>query len=301
MASIIPFEGGALPAYLQTVAPEGLNDDLTAHAGAGFPVISIKGKAFTIVRDGDRKIVPNPKDPDSPATYLDVVLVKANRATSKVYYIKGYTEGSSDGAKPDCFSNDGTAPDPQSESPQSKACASCKHNVWGSKIGDNGQKSKACQDSVRMAVATADNLKEAYLLRVPPASIKALGEHGKLLKNRGVKYNMVVTRVSFEAEVATPKLLFKPIGFLPETAYASVVALGESDLVSGILGTDGFVPVEEGANPAEQAAAVEKAKEVVEQAAKPAKPAKPVQAAKADKPAPAAEPEIDLDSLNFDD
>lgn len=299
MASIIPFEGGALPAYLQTVAPEGLNDDLTAHAGAGFPVISIKGKAFTVVRDGDRKIVPNPKDPDSPATYLDVILVKANRATSKVYYIKGYTEGGSDGQKPDCFSNDGVAPDPQSETPQSKACATCKNNVWGSKIGENGQKSKACQDSVRMAIATADNLKEAYLLRVPPASIKALGEHGKVLKNRGVQYNMVVTRVGFEAEVATPKLTFKPIGFLPESAYAAVKALGESDLVSSILGTDGFIPAED-AGEAAGKVAEEQAKAAVEQAAKTTKPAEPAKTkAKAKEPAP--EPEINLDDLNFDD
>lgn len=298
MANIIPFEGGALPAYLQSVAPEGLNDDLTAHAGAGFPVISIKGKAFTVVRDGDRKIVPNPKDPDSPATYLDLILVKANRATSKVYYIKGYTEGGSDGQKPDCFSNDGVAPDPQSETPQSKACATCKHNVWGSKIGENGQKSKACQDSVRMAVSTADNLKEAYLLRVPPASIKALGEHGKVLKNRGVQYNMVVTRVSFEAEVATPKLTFKPIGFLPESAYAAVKELGASDLVSSILGTDGFIPAEDAGEASAGVAAEEQAKAVVEQAAKAAKPAK---AAKAKEPEPKPEPEINLDDLNFDD
>ena len=65
---IIPFEGGNLPAYLKKANVEELNNDLLAHAGGGFPLISIKGKVFAVVRNGERNIIPNPKDPEAPAT-----------------------------------------------------------------------------------------------------------------------------------------------------------------------------------------------------------------------------------------
>ncbi len=77
--NIIPFDGSkSLPAYLKSFNVADINSDLTAHAGGGFPVISIKGKVFAVVRDGERVVLPNPKDPDSPATAIDVVLLKAN-------------------------------------------------------------------------------------------------------------------------------------------------------------------------------------------------------------------------------
>jgi len=205
MSNIIPFDGGKLPAYLAKTNIAQLNADLTSHAGGGFPVISIKGKVFAVVRDGERKVLPNPKDPDSPATSIDVVMLKVNKGTSKVFYAKGYTEGS-EGVKPDCFSNEGIKPDASIEAPQSKTCATCKWNQWGSKIGENGSKGKACQDSVRMAVATPNLVNDPYLLRVPPASIRSLGEYGQMLAKRGVAYNMVVTKVGFDMEAPTPKL-----------------------------------------------------------------------------------------------
>jgi hypothetical protein len=296
MASIIPFEGGALPAYLQVPPAEALNDDLTAHAGAGFPVISIKGKVFATVRDGERKILPNPKDPDSPASHIDMVLVKANKSTSKVYYINGYTEGA-EASKPDCFSNDGSFPDASSEEPQAKSCAVCKHNVWGTKVSTDGKggKGKACQDSVRIAVASPGAINDPYLIRVPPSSIRALGEYGKLLKQRGVKYNMVLTRLSFDADMATPKLQFKPIGFLPEAHYAQVVEAAGTELVTAILGSAG-VPVEP---PDETPVPEAPAPAPAPVATKPPKAAKTP--AETPKPPVVVEEEIDLDSLKFDD
>jgi hypothetical protein len=124
MSNIIPFDSGNLPAYLKAANRAVINDDLTAHAGTGFPVISIKGKVFAVVRDGDRNVLPNPNDPDSPATSIEVVLVKANKGTSKVFYAKGYQEGS-ENTKPDCFSNEGTKPDASIAVPQAKSCALC--------------------------------------------------------------------------------------------------------------------------------------------------------------------------------
>ena len=59
MSKIIPFDtaSGNLPAYLKQANRAAVNDDLTAHAGTGFPVMSIKGKNFTVVRDGERTVL----------------------------------------------------------------------------------------------------------------------------------------------------------------------------------------------------------------------------------------------------
>ena len=309
MSNIIPFESSNLPAYLKGFDVSTLNADLTAHASSGgFPVISIKGKVFAVVRDGERKVLPNPKDPDSPATAIDVVLLKANKGTSKVFYAKGYTEGG-EAAKPDCFSNEGVKPDASVEKPQSKSCGTCPHNQWGSKIGDNGGKGKACQDSVRLAVATANQLNEPYLLRVPPASIRSLGDYGDMLKKRGVGYNMVVTKIAFDMESPTPKLVFKPIGMLDDNGFKEVQEVVATETVKSILG-GGFTPSEVAAEaPTDVEAVVAKAKAPAVSKSKVVTDDEIDAAigAKAEAPAPAAKPkndmsvDLELDDLNFDD
>jgi hypothetical protein len=305
MSNIIPFDSGNLPAYLRGAEAAGINDDLTAHASSGFPVLSIKGKTFSVSRGGERTVLMNPKDPDSVASSLELVILKANKGTSKVFYAKGYVEGS-EATKPDCFSNEGTKPDASVEKPQSKSCAVCPKAQWGSKISDDGRKGKACQDSVRIAVAAPDAINDPMLLRVPPASIKALGEFGDLLKKRGggkLAYNMVVTRVGFVAEEASPKLTFKPVGMLSDEAYGLVKDTVQSDTVQSILGNGYAFEAPEAETEQAAEAEIPKAAAVVEKPAAKAKPkAEP-------KPEPKAEPAIadmevaglDLDDLNFDD
>ena len=305
--NIIPFDGSKnLPAFLKQVDISALNSDLTSHAGGGFPVISIKGKVFAVVRDGDREVLMNPLDPESAATSLDVVLVKANKGTSKVFYLKGYDKDTSEGQKPDCYSADGIEPAADAQNKQAKKCATCAHNQWGSRISEKGAtKGKACSDTVRMAVAAAGQLNDPMLLRVPPASIKALGEYGQSLAKRGVGYNMVVTKVSFDITAESPKLSFKPIGLLDDAGWAEVQEIAASDIVNNILGAS---PVAVEAIAEAPVAAPVKAKpapvveEEVHEVPEPKAEAKPKAAPKA-KPAPVVEDEVDfdLDGINFDD
>jgi hypothetical protein len=300
--NIIPFDSGSnLPSFLKKVDIAALNADLTAHAGGGFPVISIKGKVFAVVRDGDREIQMNPKDLDSAATSLNVVLLKANKGTSKVFYLKGYDKDTSEGQKPDCYSSDGVEPAADSQNKQAKKCATCPHNQWGSRISEKGAtKGKACSDTVRMAVAPAGQINDAMLLRVPPASIKALGEYGQMLAKRGVGYNMVVTKVGFDLQAESPKLTFSAIGLLDDEGFAEVQEIVASDVVSNILG----------ASPMAVEAAPEAEPEATPEAEKPApapvkaeeKPAAKPKAAAKPKPVPAEEEfDLDLDGINFDD
>jgi hypothetical protein len=289
MSNIIPFESGNLPAYFKEVDVASLNTDLTNHSGGGFPIISIKGKIFTVVRDGVRTVLPNPKDPDSPATAIDVVVVKANKGTSKVFYAGGYSEGG-DQKKPDCFSNTGDRPDPSVKSPQAKSCATCTHNQWGSRTGENGGKGKACQDSVRIAIAAPGMLNDPMLLRVPPASIRALGEFGQACAKRGLPYNAVVTKLGFDMESPTPKLVFRPVGMLDDKGFAQVQDVANGDTVASILGKVGSAE----ALPAPTA----KVEAPVEEAPAPkvaAAPKKKVEVKEIDTS------DLNLDDLNFDD
>lgn len=299
MSNLIPFEASNLPAYIKSANVADINADLTAHAGTGFPVISIKGKTFAVVRDGERQVLTKEVDGETvPAPSIDVVLIKANKANSKVFYLKGYQDGV-EGQKPDCFSNDGVKPDAGVENPQAKSCATCPHNQWGSRISDNGSKGKACADSVRLAVAQPNLLNDPYLLRVPPASIKPLGEYGKMLAKRNVAYNMVVTRVGFVMEEATPKLTFKAMGFLDEASYSKLAEITQGDVVQAILGS-GFVA--DSAPAGEEPIAAPPAAETPAKA----KPAKAKTEAPAEKAAPPKDvevevPDLDLGNLKFDD
>ena len=315
--NIIPFDGSKnLPSFIKQINIADLNADLTSHAGGGFPVISIKGKAFAVVRDGERTLLRNPKDPESAATSLDVVLLKVNKGTSKVFYLKGYDKDTSEGQKPDCYSPDGIAPAADAENPQAKKCATCPHNQWGSRVSEKGAtKGKACSDTVRMAVAPAGQLNDPMLLRVPPASIKALGEYGQSLAKRGVGYNMVVTKVAFDMEAESPKLTFKPVGLLDDDGWSQVQETIGSDVVSSILGTNPAPavakPVAEVDDEEEAPKPVKKAApEPEEEAPKPVKKAKPAPVAEEEAPKPVKKAAVveatddidfDLDGINFDD
>lgn len=233
MSQVIPFATGNLPAHIARRAKGRSNNALTSHVGnGGYPVLSIKGKVFTLVKQDERKVITRELDGEQvPAAALEIVIVAANPNLSKVWYINGYEDGSN--AKPDCFSNDGIKPDVSIEKPQSKKCADCPKNVWAS--GANG-KGKACGDSRRVAVAAPDQINEPMLLRVPAASLKPLAEYGKKLDNRGTSFDSVVTKIKFEMEESTPKLVFIPVGFLDEDQLEQVDEAIKSDKVQQIIG-----------------------------------------------------------------
>lgn len=255
MSQVIPFESKNLPSFLKAKAAA-VNTDLTTGVGSGgYPVLSIKGKIFTLVKGDTRTVLRKPDDPDEIAQSVEIVILKANPHLSKVYYAKGYDEDGQN-QKPDCSSGDGIKPDTSIAEPQCKTCALCPHNAWGSGRGGKG---KACQDSRRVAIAAAGQLNEPMLLRVPPATLKPLAEYANALAKRGAPYNAVVTKIRFEAEEATPKLEFKPVGFLNEDQYAEAEEISNSDIVSQIIGVSA-VPHHDEDAPALEAPAAKPAK-----------------------------------------
>lgn len=209
-------------------------DDLDAGVSAGFPVMSIRGAKWRIVEGGEEHPIYLPDTTDL-APFVKVVLLRANPAVSKTYYEGQYVEGSD--AKPDCHSNDGIKPAADAPSPQAKSCAECPMNVWGSKISPSGSKIKACADVRRIAILPADDLAYApILLRVPGASLGDLAAYGKALKQRGIPYSAVVTKLSFDPDAAFPKIMFRFERVLTQEEMAQVAERMAEPIVEDVLG-----------------------------------------------------------------
>ena len=236
MSKMVPV-GANLPAELQDVFNvEELAGDLYDGASSGFAVVGFKGSRWKLKYGGEEQPVLD--DNEEPKPSIEVVIIKASREISKIYYEKDYAEG--DDSSPDCFSSDGTVPDAESLAPQSDTCANCSHNVWGSKITPAGKKSKACGDSRRIAVVPLDDItNEAYggpmLLRVPAASLQDLAKYGKGMAAKGFPYNAIGTRLGFDIDAAFPKLTFKPIRVLKDEQLVQVAEVFRSDSVANIL------------------------------------------------------------------
>lgn len=238
---VIPFDptdnAAKLPAAYKELLPADMQEfteEFSAGVSISFPVVSIKGKVFTVKHGEDQHVLTRPDDPDSPASYIDVVVIAANKGIAKAYYKKGYTEGSADA--PDCWSNDGERPDPSVEKPMAKSCKTCPYNQFGSRITEDGKKAKACNDSKRLAIATMDDLLNPMLLRVPATSLKNWQQYINLLSRKGVVPMMVLTRIKFNSDAAYPQLEFKPVGLLPPEKVGEVKAARELEVVDYITG-----------------------------------------------------------------
>lgn len=228
---LIPW-AAKVPAYLRS----GVSSTAALFAGisGGYKVLSIKGKTWTIVDGGERTIITKPDEPDEPASAIQVVIIKASRLLSKSFYLK-FEEGA--GEKPVCHSNNGKTPELDAQTPQSTTCAACPKNVWGS--GQDG-KGKACKDVRRVAVAPVHKLDEPMLLRVPPDSLKELSNLGKEIYSKDPTLDLcaVVVKMRFDPAKATPKILFSPVGLLPEDLAMAAVESAKSEMLSSILGLE---------------------------------------------------------------
>lgn len=233
---IVPFEVPAALAEKYKGIFGDTNKDLSEGVQPSFGVVSFKGKVWRVKFKGEERIVRN-KDGD-PAASLVAVIVKASPQISKIYYPGAYTEGDNDA--PLCYSIDGVKPDPNSKEIQAPNCAVCPRNVWGSKITEQGNKTKACADSRRLAIVPYPDLRNAnfggpLLLRVPPASLQELARFSDELEELGVPYQAVITKITFDAELAYPKLVFSAIKALTEEEALVIKELLEGPEIGRML------------------------------------------------------------------
>lgn len=243
MSAVIPFDFSTPAAAVATRRPgRSLNADVMM-GSAGFPVLTIKGKIFAIVKDGERKpLVRNMTDDEGnsvevPVASLQLAVIRAN-SKARVFYAKSYTEGD-DNQKPTCFSHDGQRPDSSVEEPQSTNCQLCPHAQWGTKMSADGTggKGTACTVRTRLAVTDPKDPKlTTYLLSVPAGSRSSFSDAVKTADSHGKDYNEVSMKISFDMEAPSPKLVFKPAGLLAEDVYAKVSAMFDEHVVQEIVG-----------------------------------------------------------------
>lgn len=195
--------GNALPDYLR----EG--DDFTkAVAGAqGGRMISIEGGVWRMIVGGEE--VARNED-----RAMNFVVVNAARSVGRVFYEGTYVKGQA--SSPACYSEDGKAPAPDVEKPQSSACMTCPQNVAGSGQGD----SRACRFVQRIAVVLEGDMGgTVYRLQLPAKSIFGKPEGGKMpfqayarfLAGHGAPMSGVVTEARFDTSQAVPVLKFSAV------------------------------------------------------------------------------------------
>jgi hypothetical protein len=246
----------AIARLVALATPETMSE-MTGGVTSGYPIISYKGKVWRIRQSGEETM--HLDDDGNAMPTIDIVLVQANPAPSKIFYDTVYEEGSTDA--PRCFSNDGIKPDVSIQEPINPVCASCPNNVWGSKITPNGKKTRACADARRMAVVFANELQakgaeaSKYLLRVPPASLNPLKDYAeKVLAPKGIPFFGIVSRIGFDPQAAHPQFTFKPARFVDDNEAEAIASMRGSEDVRRILAEAQEFPAQAPAEAGEEAA-----------------------------------------------
>jgi hypothetical protein len=238
--------GAQLNPKFKALAQANIGMDLGDGIRGSYGIVGIKAGKFRIKYKGAENILLNPDG--TPVGYIDVVIVKANAFLNKQYFEGKYVDGAN--AAPVCYSLDGVQPSDASKTKQATTCALCPKNQFGSLIGENGVKQKACRDTKKLAVVPAADIRNqtmggAMLFRVPPSSLKALGNMADQLKGRGYPYNSVVVRISFDLDASHPKPIFTAQRPLNDSETDAVLEMYESDSVMRVL-ADNDVVVEHG-------------------------------------------------------
>jgi hypothetical protein len=211
-----------VPAYLKRAGLDDLTKSLAGNTG--LKRISIRGGVFRMMVNGE-EIAKN------EGRAMNVVIVNGGRHIARQFYAGKYVAGES--AAPDCWSNDGTAPDTSVEEPQAKTCEGCPQNIKGSGQGD----SRACRFQQRLAVLLADDIDgDVFQLVLPSKSIFGRGDldkmpfqqYAKYVGSQGKNINTLVTEMRLDSDSDTPKLTFKPVRFLTRDEWEVAREKGDS-------------------------------------------------------------------------
>ena len=206
----------------------GLDEDTLAVAGGnrqGNKRISIKGGVF-------RKYTGGKEIGAIEDRHMNVIIVKMAHKASRMYYDKGYKEGEQ--VSPACWSSDSETPDEGVKSPVANSCTACPNSAKGS--GDNGLGTK-CKLSWRTAVVLPqDPAGDVMQLVLPATSAFGKEDNGRWpfrpyiqhLASHNVSAGRVITKMAFDTKSPTPKVLFAPVGAVPDDQLEIVARQAKS-------------------------------------------------------------------------
>jgi hypothetical protein len=206
----------------------GLDEDTLAVAGGnrqGNKRLSIKGSVF-------RKYAGGKEIGAIEDRFMNVIIVKMAHKASRMYYDKGYREGEK--VSPACWSSDSEIPDADVKTPVASSCNSCPNSAKGS--GDNGIGAK-CKLSWRTAVVLPnDPAGDVMQLVLPATSAFGKEDNGRWpfrpyiqhLASHNVSAGRVVTKMAFDTKSPTPKVLFSPVGAVPDEDLDAIARQAKS-------------------------------------------------------------------------
>jgi hypothetical protein len=174
--------------------------------------ISIEGGVF-------RKIVGGKEVGAIEDRHMNVIVVKMAHNPSRMYYNSTYKKGVK--TNPACWSSDSKTPNPEVPEPMAADCFKCPMSAKGSSSTGQGS---ACRLSWRTAVVLPnDPAGDVMQLVVPSASCfneEVSGKWGfkpyvRMLASNNISVGRVITKVQFDTNSSSPKLLFSPVGAVP--------------------------------------------------------------------------------------
>lgn len=211
---ITMFSGNAVPAH---IAARGLSKASLALAGVGTTSkrISIEGGVFRMMVGG-KEVAKNTD------RSMNVAVVSTAPANSRIFYDPAVPYVRGQASAPTCSSTDGVKPNPGTKSPQAASCATCPQNIAGSGNGE----SRACRYQRRLAVVLEGDMSgDVYQIILPATSIFGRGQgtqrlpleaYARMLHGNNTGVDTVITKMEFDTDSSTPKLLFSPVRFLEQ-------------------------------------------------------------------------------------
>lgn len=226
-----------LPDFLQNAGVSALTKQLAGRTGV----------ARIVPKNGIFRKVVGGEEMGKAKGPLNAIVVNASPHVGRIFYMKTWSPDAEPTA-PDCFSNDGRAPDAGAANPQSDRCDTCPQNIKGSGQGQ----SKACRYSRRLAIMLEEDFGTALEGRVYQmnlASKSLFGEsvgskthtfenYTKYLANNGKSLDYVVTEISFNEDNDNQSVLFTPVRYINQTEHnAAVSATGNAEVQKMVVMT----------------------------------------------------------------
>lgn len=238
MSNITLFNSGAVPAH---IAKRELSKATLALASTGPSVkrISIEGGVWRMMVAG-KEVAKNTD------RSMNVVVVSTAPANSRIYYDPSVPYVRGQASAPTCSSNDGVRPNVGTKTPQASTCASCTQNIAGSGQGE----SRACRYQRRLAVVLEGDMSgDVYQIVLPATSIFGRGNgtqdlpleaYARMLHGNKVGVDSVVTKMEFDTNSSTPKIVFSPARFLTEDEQLIVDQQAETPEADQAIGLTAY-------------------------------------------------------------
>lgn len=220
------------PNLIQT----GLDEDTLAVAGGtggGSKSIRIKGGVF-------RKYVGSKEVGAIEDRHMNVIIVKMAHKASRMMYDGPFVEGETSNAV--CWSTDSNKPDESVETPASASCSNCPYSIKGS--GTNGVGTK-CSLFWKVAIVLPNDVSgDVMELKLPSASTFGEEKDGKRpfrpyvqhLAQHNVSAGRVITKMQFDTTATFPKVVFSPVGAVPESDLEDVAIQAQSKEAEHAIG-----------------------------------------------------------------